>query len=649
MMKTLKSFRAAPAVLTLLAMALLSSLPALSAQTAETAPAAAGKSDPVPEKNRPVTVFLSGIYPDLVISRIPAGQNVSLSYSTGKDRKLLYSGEVRERETMGAGASSTLVSERVYSVKSADLIRPLGDGLARAWLYSEWNLTRALAAGRDRLKTLRERPAGGTRVFSVRRRMAGSGLEPAAGDADLRRQFAPVPEFPRLPGVEFGASDRVVRRFDNYRITWSLIGSGKIDGKQCLALGVKVGPARGFPRSGIPVVASCELLLDANDGTVICSAGRWSTLLQGRGSELEHSWNIRLVRAEVLKPEAFEQEENRLSIYRDLLGSVSRHDGEKTRSLLQKAEKQGFNGPAVAAARMFIAAEELFKKPVAGRRRIALVPEDTYVLLGAPEQIPAGEKLIPVVFFHGASAHAKTYFDEWYPKTRKRNLLLIFPEAREWTWKPQLDGPVVGSLLEVLRHTYNLDTDRLVFAGHNAGGGFAMMMTYGANFPGYRTRAVVSAGALFPARIREMAYTRKPPELVARLRATRAFLLTGKDNKKVTRDKLMNLAKWLHSYNNDGVKIEITPGVALRYSAEWTNPILDWIQEIPAGTYAVAMHHGPYEQLSKTWSELCGQWVPKNGYLLRDTPSFEIYLNDPRSTPPEQLLTDCYAPVEKTA
>ena len=71
------------------------------------------------------------------------------------------------------------------------------------------------------------------------------------------------------------------------------------------------------------------------------------------------------------------------------------------------------------------------------------------------------------------------------------------------------------------------------------------------------------------------------------------------------------------------------------------------VQTIEGGLYAVFTHHGSYDKLSETYTQLCGQWVPQNGYEIRSLPSYEIYLNCPEDTPEDELLTDIYVPIEK--
>ena len=69
------------------------------------------------------------------------------------------------------------------------------------------------------------------------------------------------------------------------------------------------------------------------------------------------------------------------------------------------------------------------------------------------------------------------------------------------------------------------------------------------------------------------------------------------------------------------------------------------VQVIAGGEYAVTTHVGPYDQLEETYAALCGQWLPQSGRELRSCPCFEIYLNDPEGTEPEELITDVHLPL----
>jgi len=98
---------------------------------------------------------------------------------------------------------------------------------------------------------------------------------------------------------------------------------------------------------------------------------------------------------------------------------------------------------------------------------------------------------------------------------------------------------------------------------------------------------------------------------------------------------------------------EVTPPAKIRYDASVTVgddfvPSGDiQAQTVAGGDYAMTTHAGPYSDLGRTYAELMGQWVPRSGRELRDIPCFEVYLNDPQSTAPEDFLTDIYAPLQQ--
>ncbi|MEM1129740.1 MAG: GyrI-like domain-containing protein [Pseudomonadota bacterium] len=63
---------------------------------------------------------------------------------------------------------------------------------------------------------------------------------------------------------------------------------------------------------------------------------------------------------------------------------------------------------------------------------------------------------------------------------------------------------------------------------------------------------------------------------------------------------------------------------------------------VPAGRHAVMRYQGPYEGLSKAWDSLVEDWLPTSGEEMGEGPAFEIYLNSPQDTAPEDLRTDIY-------
>lgn len=68
-------------------------------------------------------------------------------------------------------------------------------------------------------------------------------------------------------------------------------------------------------------------------------------------------------------------------------------------------------------------------------------------------------------------------------------------------------------------------------------------------------------------------------------------------------------------------------------------------QTIAGGEYGILIHNGPYENLEKTYAEFMGVWLPQSGRHFGDNPSYEVYLNDPDITPPEELLTEIHIPL----
>lgn len=60
---------------------------------------------------------------------------------------------------------------------------------------------------------------------------------------------------------------------------------------------------------------------------------------------------------------------------------------------------------------------------------------------------------------------------------------------------------------------------------------------------------------------------------------------------------------------------------------------------IPAGKCATVLFKGPYAELEKPYDYLFGHWLPESGYEAADFPPFEEYLNDPKETSPNELLT----------
>lgn len=68
---------------------------------------------------------------------------------------------------------------------------------------------------------------------------------------------------------------------------------------------------------------------------------------------------------------------------------------------------------------------------------------------------------------------------------------------------------------------------------------------------------------------------------------------------------------------------------------------------IPGGKYAYIVHKGPYAELENTYKWLYGNWLVNSGFEVGEHPPIEEYLNDPRETPPSELLTGIYISLKK--
>lgn len=115
------------------------------------------------------------------------------------------------------------------------------------------------------------------------------------------------------------------------------------------------------------------------------------------------------------------------------------------------------------------------------------------------------------------------------------------------------------------------------------------------------------------------------------------------------------LAAWAaeHALLRDGVlyglcpdDAEVTPTEHLRFDAA---VLLDralpptaglGVAEVPAGTYAVGVHVGPYDRLRETYLDVIGRWFPTSGYEPAPEPIVEHYLNDPSRIPADELRTE---------
>lgn len=70
-------------------------------------------------------------------------------------------------------------------------------------------------------------------------------------------------------------------------------------------------------------------------------------------------------------------------------------------------------------------------------------------------------------------------------------------------------------------------------------------------------------------------------------------------------------------------------------------------RQLEGGSMATTIHRGPYDQITQAYHSLTA-WVSEEGFEIADA-TREIYLNDPRTVAPEELLTRIEFPVYKAS
>ena len=66
-------------------------------------------------------------------------------------------------------------------------------------------------------------------------------------------------------------------------------------------------------------------------------------------------------------------------------------------------------------------------------------------------------------------------------------------------------------------------------------------------------------------------------------------------------------------------------------------------RELEGGALATTVHRGPYDQIAAAYHTLTG-WISQHGHEIGGPPR-EVYLNDPRTVPPEDILTRVEFPI----
>lgn len=70
------------------------------------------------------------------------------------------------------------------------------------------------------------------------------------------------------------------------------------------------------------------------------------------------------------------------------------------------------------------------------------------------------------------------------------------------------------------------------------------------------------------------------------------------------------------------------------------------VKTIEGGKYAIFRYVGSYDKLGMVYDTIYGKYIFEMKHQLASRPGFEVYLNDPQSTKPEDLVTEIYVPIE---
>ena len=101
------------------------------------------------------------------------------------------------------------------------------------------------------------------------------------------------------------------------------------------------------------------------------------------------------------------------------------------------------------------------------------------------------------------------------------------------------------------------------------------------------------------------------------------------------------------AYSPEAVKFTVVMPIAAEVSGIGQGPVT--VAEVPGGKALRFVHKGPYPKLMETYGKIT-EWMTANGMLETEAdwakymPMWEEYLNDPDSTPADELITHIYVP-----
>lgn len=145
-----------------------------------------------------------------------------------------------------------------------------------------------------------------------------------------------------------------------------------------------------------------------------------------------------------------------------------------------------------------------------------------------------------------------------------------------------------------------------------------------------------------------------PPVRVVALRHTGDYMSVGTAFEKLMiwcagRGLDVNAARSFGIYYDDPAAVAteaLQSDACIEVPADFSAEAPHRIIHTPSGRCAVLVHTGPYSDLEKSYQWLYGVWLPGSGHEPDDLPSFEEYLNDPRTVPPSELQTAICLPIK---
>lgn len=167
--------------------------------------------------------------------------------------------------------------------------------------------------------------------------------------------------------------------------------------------------------------------------------------------------------------------------------------------------------------------------------------------------------------------------------------------------------------------------------------------------PSPAIRIVQSKGdPMFPVEIRQHA-----PRRLAAISHQGPYMLIGRAFEKLSatigpRGLFPQMGAMVAAYYDSPA--DIAPG-NLRSHAAFECPedlaLAPPLEEVrlPGGTHAVLTHLGPYSGLPVAYEYLFGQWLAGSDSEFADSPVYEVYLNSPMDTAPDDLITEIWAPL----